>query len=211
MKNVIASYVVAAVLAVAAGAADAGRNLRDADSQLQLYWDNGTPGTEFNFYTGVNSWVANDFNISTLASYNYLVSASACQYSSGWPNGNWNGNLLAIFGFSGTPGSILWGPVYVRGSGSGGWQTYPIGWSLGSVQSFAVAFSQLYNYPNADSFTLDTGSNGGHSWYYYAGVWAHISSLGYGNHALMVRCTVDDSHGNAVAPASLGRVKALYH
>ncbi len=183
-----------------------------SDATLDLYWDNGSPGTGFSFYTGAGAWAGNDFSITTLSSYNYIVSARVYQYLN-WPNGSWSGNLLAVYAFGGgTPGTMMWGPQFVRGSGSGGWQTYNIGWSLGSAQSFVVALNQLYNYPGANGFTLDTGSNGGHSWYYYNGVWGRISSLGYGNHAFMLRCAVDDTHyNNAVQPATLGRVKAAYY
>jgi len=53
------------------------------------------------------------------------------------------------------------------------------------------------------------GSNPSHSWYYRYGAWHPWSQAGFGNYILMIRCTVDDAFG-AVAPASLGRVKALY-
>ncbi len=185
----------------------------DGDVTTELYWDNGTCYTAFAWYTGANTWGGNDFDISTLTSYNYIDSTRIYYYPN-WPNGTWEGNGIAVFAFSGgTPGSIIMPSRYVRGSGAvGGWQTYSVYWNLGSTRTFLFAYSQLYNYPGVDPvYALDTNAAGGaHSWYYYGGVWSRISAAGYGNRALMHRCTVWYAIP-AVEPSSFGRVKAMFH
>ena len=182
------------------------------DSQIELYWDSGTCTGDFAWYTGTNTWGGVDFSISTIAAYTYIYS-SRIYYYPYWPNGTWEGNGMAVYAFSGgTPGSVMMPSRYVRGSGTvGGWQSFDVSWGLpGGVQSFVMCFSQLYNYPGVDPvYPLDSATNYGiHCWYYYQGVWAHTSSLYAGD--LMLRATVDDTH-SAVAPASFGRVKAMYH
>ncbi len=181
------------------------------DATNELYWDNGSCYTDFAWYTGANTWGGNDYDIATLTSY-YHIYSSRIYYYPNWPNGTWEGTGIAVFAFAGgTPGSIMMPSRYVRGSGAvGGWQSYTIGWWLSSTSTFVIAYSQLYNYPNCDPvYPLDTNAAGGaHSWYYYGGVWSRISAVGYGNRALMHRCTM--SQQNAVAPSSFGRVKAMF-
>ncbi len=185
----------------------------NGDSTVEIYWDNGTIYTAFAWYTGTNTWGGNDYDISTLSTY-VNIASSRIYYYPGWPNGTWEGNGIAAFAFSGgTPGSIMMPSRYVRGSGTvGGWQSYTVGWALpGATRTFLFAYSQLYNYPGVDPvYPLDGNASGGaHSWYYYSGVWARVSSVGYGNRALMHRCTMEDNVD--VAPSSFGRVKAMYH
>jgi len=192
------------VLALLALAAIAGA------AQLELSWDTGSVNGATAWYTGAGSWGANDFNISTLAAYNRVASARIYYYPN-WPNSILEGNREAVWSFlGGTPGSLLWGPTYVRGTTAMGWNTFAVGWTLGAVTAFVMAFEQYYNYPVCDPvLNWSWAGTTGHSWYYYAGAWASFPQLGYGNYPLMIRCTVDDSF-SGVAPASLGRVKALY-
>jgi len=67
--------------------------------------------------------------------------------------------------------------------------------------------------PHCDPFALDTNTSfRQHSWQYYEGQWSlyegSLSTAPYRN--IMLRVVVDNST-LAVAPTSLGRVKALYY
>ena len=181
------------------------------DATLELKWDSGTLiAGGFAFYTGAGLWAGVDFNISTLAAYHY-VSAGKLYYYPNWPNNIFEGNRMAVWSFVGSvPGSILSGPTYVRGTAHG-WNTYANGYDLASTTAFVMAFEQYYNYPNCDPvICYSTQADYTHSWYYYTGAWHPIGGLGNGNFPIMTRAFVSDQ-GIGVAPASLGRVKAMYH
>jgi len=181
------------------------------DGTLELKWDTGSINEVVAWYTGAGAWAGVDFDVSTLTSYNY-VSSCRIYYYPNWPNGIFEGNRAGAWSFpGGTPGSLLWGPTYVRGTAFG-WNTFAAGYDLGATTAFVIAFEQYYNYPICDP-VVNLASSGtySHSWYYYGGAWHPIGGLGYGSFPLMTRCIVDDEHHNDVTPASLGRVKAMYH
>ena len=200
----------AGVRAAPVAAAPEGVRGQPSDAQLELSWDSGGVGGAWAYFTGLNEWGANDFNISTLAAYNYVASGRIYYYPN-WPNNIFEGNREGVWSFvGGTPGSLLWGPQYVRGTAFG-WNSYAVGWTLGAVTAFVMAFEQYYDYPNCDPVLncCQLFGTGGHSWYYYNGAWHPWSEFGIGNWGLMIRCIVDNSY-SGVTPASLGRVKALY-
>jgi hypothetical protein len=163
------------------------------------------------WYTGGDSWVGNDFDISTIAGYR-AVHAIKLYARSDWPNIGWDGFRLGIFNFAGgVPGSLLWGPKFVLPAGSTGWKEFSVGWTLPSgTDKFLAGMEQYYNYPTCDPYALDTNTSfQGHSWQYYGGSWApHQGYQGYRN--LMLRVSLSNST-LAISPVSIGRVKALYY
>jgi hypothetical protein len=196
-----------------AGPATAAR-VPELDGSRVLRWDNGSPNSFIAWHTGGGAWVGNDFDISTLASYNrvkriWLYSTPA------WPNSRWDGWRLGIFAFAGgVPGSLIWGPKFDRGTTGGyGWNYGDVYWVLpGGVLSFVAAMNQYYNYPNCDPFAVDDNATfRGHSWVYYDGDWTFLSTNADPYRNLMLRVAVDDEQNPEVAPGSWGRLKALYY
>jgi len=197
-------------------APNAGGKPEGTDSTLELKWDTGTRGISFAWYTGAGSWVGNDFDISTVSSY-FGISTIRMYTSSTWPNNSWEGMRYGIYTFSGGhPGSMLWptaggGYFYRPASGSGWlWINVPIGWTLPvGVAAFCAASEQVYDYPNADAFSMDSNKTFlNHSWQYYEGSWAKLD--GYNSYRnLMLRVVANDD-ANRVSPSSIGRIKALY-
>jgi hypothetical protein len=185
----------------------------ETDTELELKWDDGRPSWLMCWYTGEDSRVGNDFDISTLAT-GWWIKTIKVVSGPAWPNGRWDGFRLGVFAFTGSlPGSIIHGPRFVRGTGSSyGWCGFDFGmyeWSLGGHKRFVVGVEQFYNYPVCDPYVLDSNTVfRGHSWQYQAGKWDPLVGIaGYRN--LMVRVIISDLM--AVAPASVGRVKALYY
>jgi hypothetical protein len=190
---------------------------RGCDGTLELQWDSGKPSWLITWRSGAGVWVGNDFDISTVKTYPYLRKVRLYSTPT-WPNGSWDGFYLAVYSFAGgVPGSMMW-PAggrgkYVRGTTTGyGWQNFDVGWALPSgVRRFAAAVEQFYDYPNCDPHLVDDNPTfRKHSWAYYQGNWHPLSNkTGYYN--LMLRVIVDDDHNPGVAPATVGRVKALYY
>ena len=202
--NMISGLVVAA-FALAASAVYA--------ADYELKWDNGTVGA-YGFY-GLGStgcWFGNDFNVSTLNAT--CVSRLKIMSSDGLTNDRWDGFRIALFGFSGSPGSIIWPesgiPMFVRGSGNGFvWCEFAVSWALpGGTSAFLAAQEQYYSYPDCDPYCFDNNLvNLGHTWQKSPSTeWTLNTSGMYRN--LMLRVFVADSQ--EVAPTSLGRIKALY-
>jgi hypothetical protein len=183
------------------------------DTEFELKWDDGRPNWLMSWYTGAGSWVGNDFDISTLH-VDWWIKTIKVMSGADWPNGRWDGFRLGVFTFSGgLPGSRLHGPRFVRGSGTGfTWCRFNFGmweWSLGENKRFVVAAEQYYNHPNCDPYILDGNRTfQGHSWQCQSEKWEPL--VGYwGYRNLMLRVVISDLM--AVAPTSLGRVKALYY
>ena len=180
------------------------------DGTLELKWDNGIPIWLITYYTGSGSWVGNDFDISTISAYRNVESMRIFSGPT-WPNGRWEGWRLGIYSFTAVPGSLLWGPKYVIGTSSNyAWNNFAVNWTLPAPNTaFVAALEQFYDYPNMDAHCVDNNLTFlRHTWLYYGGTWGPYSnSKGYYN--LMLRVVVNNET-LAVAPASLGRVKALY-
>jgi len=182
-----------------------------ARTEYELKWDNGTMGSALSYYTGYGTWMGNDFNVSTLKSTHGYISRIGVALSP-QPNSIWEGVRLAIFGW---PGGIIWPEsgtgYFYRATGVAGMKWVDVNWVVPSgTTAFCAAVEQYYNYPSNDSVILDTGPSQGHSWIYYAGSWATLTSYGY-NANLMVRLGYSpDYSGTGMQPSSLGRVKALY-
>jgi len=181
------------------------------DGQLELAWDNGTQSYSYVWYTGPHNWVAVDFDISMIQPYRKIDLIRVYSRPT-WPNGVWDGFRVGIVSMVGSmPGSTLWGPNWVRGSGSGaGWVDAPVNYTLPvGTNAFVAGMTQYYSYPNCDPYATDTNATfSGHSWGLYNGTWsAYTTSTNYRN--IMVRVVVNNSL-TGVQPASLGRVKATY-
>jgi hypothetical protein len=183
------------------------------DGTLELRWDSGFGMWYMCWYTGRGSWVANDFDISTLSTY-CAVQAIKFQSRNNWPNTVWDGFNLGVYSFSGgVPGSLLWGPKFVVPTGYSGWHEFSVNWTLPSgTYKFMAAQEQFYNYPYCDPFLIDNNPTfRGHSWQYLQGEWSPFNQpviAPYRN--LAMRVIVNDSTVN-LAPTSIGRVKALYY
>jgi hypothetical protein len=177
------------------------------DGIVELQVESASSATNaFAWYTGADSWVGNDFDLTTIGSWYVIHKARFYQWP-GWPNGSYEGYRAGIYSFTGgIPGSLLWGPTWMAHTG-GAWNEWPNinYWLPGGATQFMMCGEQYYNYPSCDNASI-AGQAGGHSWYYFNG-WSKLTDLGYGD-GLMLRCTVMCTD---VTPASLGRVKALYH
>ncbi len=172
------------------------------DGSVWLYWDNGKPN---NINVTLPGWAGYDFDVSTLENYTYV--SRFRMYMRAWPNRRWDGGRIGIFTFSGgIPGSLLWGPRFVMPAQEG-WNDFEADCFLGSRRKFLAFWDQFYNYPNGDTLCFDTGPARALKWVYRNGIWG---PLGDPNANMMLRVQVDDEHNPAVAPASIGRVKALF-
>lgn len=180
------------------------------DAILELRWDTGTASWSHCSYTGSGQWVGVDFSIATLTAYRDIASMRMyCRIS--WPNAIWEGGREAVFAFAGgTPGSMLWGPTWIRATANG-FNNFAVGWVLPAGETaFVLAWEQYYNYPVCDPYSVDNNAvPAGHSWTCYGGSWSRLSHThGYNN--LMIRALVNNEI-IGVAPASLGRLKAVYY
>ncbi len=192
-------------------------------ASLELMWDNGTRRWSIAWYTGSDSWVGNDFDVSTVKTSYAKILKYKYYTRAGWPNEIWDGMRFAFYAFrGGVPGSMLWptggSPYFFKPSAVAGqhiWVEFSIDWICPS-QKFVAAQEQFYNYPLCDPFSLDTNTTfRGHSWSYYQGQWAPYES---GNPAVgpyrnvMVRVWIEPGQEfPGVEPSSIGRVKALYY
>jgi hypothetical protein len=195
-------------MAAAAFAADTVRGYFAEPMQptkYELRWDNGTLGYVRTHILG-GKWVGNDFDTSALGATHVQ---SLKYFSTGqWPNSSWDGCEIGIYRFvNGAPGRLIWGPAFVRGTGTGyRWCTFDVDWVLPKgILTFVAAVEQPYDYPYCDPHCLDTSPATGKAWMYYQGVWTPLGT--YTN--LMLRVVMQGDIG--VAPTSVGRVKALYY
>jgi hypothetical protein len=173
-----------------------------SDGSVWLYWDNGTPN---NINVTLPGWVGHEFDVSTLENYTYVRVFR--MYMREWPNWMWDGGRISVFGVAGgIPGSLLWGPKFVMPTQEG-WNNFRVGYFLGTRTKFLACWDQVYNYPDGDTLCFDTGPARTGKWLYHNGSWGPLESP---NANLMLRVRVDDEHNPAVAPASIGRVKALF-
>lgn len=172
------------------------------DGSVWLYWDNGTAsGTNVT----LSGWIGHEFDVSTLENYTHVNRFR--MYMRAWPNRRWDGGRIGICGFAGgVPGSVLWGPKFITPTKEG-WNDFEADYYLASRTRFLAFWDQVYNYPNGDTLCFDTGPGRAHTWAYYQGQWAPFEGP---NANLMLRVRVDDKHDPAVAPSSIGRVKALF-
>ncbi len=183
------------------------------DDTLELKWDSGFGRWWLVWYTGRDTWVGNDFDISTLSGYR-AIQAIKLQSRNNWPNTGWDGFRLGIFNFAGgVPGSLLWGPKFVVPTGSTGWKEFSVGWTLPSgVYKFLAGQEQFYNYPACEPFMIDNNPTYmGHSWQYLSGSWAPFNQINIAPYRnVMIRVIISNST-LALTPTSIGRVKALYY
>lgn len=206
LYSIIATAAVLAATGVRAADAVSGYYaLPRQPTEYELRWDNGTVGSVLAHLLG-GTWVANDFDATTLSATqirNLRFYSTAV-----WPNGSWDGSKIGIYRLvNGLPGALIWGPVFVKGTGPGyRWCTFDVNWALPKgILKFVAAVEQPYNYPIADPYCLDTSPATGRAWIYYQGIWKPLET--YTN--LMLRVTMQGDIG--VAPTSVGRVKALYY
>jgi hypothetical protein len=172
------------------------------DSSVWLLWDNGTAN---NINVTLPGWVGHEFDVSTLENYTYVRRFRL--YMREWPNWMWDGGRIGIYSMSGgIPASLLWGPKFVMPTQEG-WNNFRVGYFLGTQTKFLACWDQVYNYPNGDTLCFDTGPARTGKWLYKNGAWGPLADP---NANMMLRVLVDDEHNPAVAPASLGAVKALF-
>jgi hypothetical protein len=189
-----------------------------ADGTLELKWDNGTRRWSWSWYTGIDHWVGNDFDLSTLSGYT-AVEKFKLYTRDDWPNVGWDGFHVAVFDFGGgVPGARLWPTsgygYFFKPSGLHGhvWVEVNIGWTC-PVTAFVAAMEQWYNNPDCDPYTVDDNTVFlGHSWHRTWSVWEPVSfSPPYDPYRnVMLRVIVSDEAVN-VSPTSVGRVKALFY
>lgn len=191
------TVVAIAILACAAAA-------QAADYELK--WDNGVMSMSFG---GSVNYYGHDFD---LTNYNPRSIKYIRVYSSGLAyNGQWDGFDVALFDFTnGYPGELLWGPTFVIGSGSPDprghtWCDFPVGYTLPTGKTKVIATMTNHdNAPNVDPICVADSPPQHQWWRSGANQWARYESTGN----IMIRLIVSDNVG--IAPASLGRVKALY-
>ncbi len=193
------------------------------DGTRELAWDNGKLSYLVVWYTGAGSWVGNDFyDLIPHKTGQRRIVRMRIFSSSEWPNEGWDGFCVALYSFEGwpnpRPGERLWPTAetgyFYKPSGRRGrvWVEVPIDWVTGRT-SFVAAMEQVYNDPNCDPFAVDTNRKRlGHSWSYYNNQWYEYEETSDPYFNLMIRVVVEDMpYAPAVAPASFGRIKALYH
>jgi hypothetical protein len=186
------------------------------DDERELKWDSGARKWWLCWFYSSNTWVGNDFDVSTISAYRG-VKAIRVLSTPEWPNEAWDGFRFGIYDFTGAaPGSLIWptwsGGFFYKFTGEEGWKDVPVDWVLPrGVTAFVAAMEQAYNYPNADPHALDDNPTFvGHSWTCMRGEWRPYEMAGlYPYRNVMMRVVV--SNVLAVTPTSLGRVKALYY
>jgi hypothetical protein len=96
--------------------------------------------------------------------------------------------------------------VIPEGDGNSGWYEFLVGWAPRDKRKFLVGREQFFDWPNCDPFCFDDNANVNekHTWLKCDGVW--FRTVAPNN--LMLRAVA--GYYGAVAPTSLGRVKALY-
>ena len=179
-------------------------------SERELKWDNGDCLMLEYWPKGAGKWWGNDFDISTLKTFSRIKGIKLVS-AMDWPNHAWDGFRLGVFDFSANiPGRLLWPesgtPKFVIGTGGPGpvWCEFAVSWNLPSGhRKFVAAMEQFYDVPNCDIMGYDSYQGvPEHSWYKLS-IWYRVRFYN-----LMIRVFVEEV--DAVAPASLGRVKALY-
>lgn len=186
------------------------------DNTVELSWDSGMGRWWLAWYTGADTWVGNDFDVSTVKTYGGLKTMRV-QLRYNWPNTQWDGGRIAVFAFGGgVPGSIMWptsgSPLFVLPTGATGWKDFDVTWVLPGTKKFMAGWEQFYNHPGCDPFLIDNNPTFmGHTWMYLQGSWAPFEASNIAPYRnLMLRMVVDNEQNPAVSPSSIGRVKALY-
>ena len=184
------------------------------DGPLELKYDSGTLRYYMAWYSGANTWVGNDFDISAISSYRAIIRVRFYSRPD-WPNSKWDGFRVGIYAYAGgQPGSVLWGPEYFKPKKTGaGWANCAVGWTLPPANdAFVAAVEQFYNYPNLDPFGLDNNPTfRGHSWQYLSGSWSPFNQSNVAPYRNVMLRVVMNNVPVGVAPTSIGRVKALYY
>jgi hypothetical protein len=184
------------------------------DGELELKWDSGTPAWWIAWSSGLGQWLGNDFDVSTIRKYDGIKTIRVMTRLD-WPNEAWDGFRVGVYAFNRVPGSLMWPTAgkgyFFKPKGETGWKDVPVNWTLPrGVTAFLAAWEQFYDYPNFDPYGIDDNPTfRRHTWEYWRDQWElfeHGSAYPYQN--LMLRVVVSDDV--AVAPTSLGRVKALY-
>ena len=187
------------------------------DGTRELKWDSGIGKWIVVWYTGKDSWIGNDFDISTVETYSDIKTYRTQSHL--WPNGRWDGFRIGIYAMAGgVPGSMMWptsgNPKFVMPTGTWyGWKDFDVNWVLPGAKEFLAAQEQFYDFPSpgGDPFLIDDNPTFlGHSWMCDGAGWRpfeHQVTTPYRN--LMIRVIVEETL--AIAPTSLGRVKALYY
>ena len=192
-----------------------------ADGTRELKWDNGDWEYLVYWYTGAGSWVGNDFAEGSPGDSHGRCIASLKIFSSDLaPNKRWDGFRVAIYEFKGmpkaVPGEKLWPPTgegrffLPSGQSGHGWVAVPIDWVV--TTGFVAAMEQVYDAPDCDPFAVDSNPRDlEHAWSYYATRWRRFESTADPYRNVMLRVVIEDlPYHPAVAPASFGRVRALY-
>jgi hypothetical protein len=187
------------------------------DNTVELKWDSGFGMWWLAYYTGADTWVGNDFDVSTVKTYGGLKTLRL-QLRNNWPNVGWEGGRIAVYSFGGgVPGSIIWPtsgtPKFVMPTGATGWKDFDVTYVLPGTKKFLGAWEQFYNHPACDPFLIDNNPTFmGHSWMYNQGSWQPFESSNIAPYRnVMLRMVVDNEQNPGVAPSSIGRVKALYY
>jgi hypothetical protein len=205
-------------VAVEAAAPGVGVHLWPAyDGERELGWDSGTRKYYLSYYYGpYDLCLGNDFDVGTISSYD-RIKAIRVLTTPEWPNDAWDGLRFGIYLFSGTPAKLLWptsgSPYFFKFTGPAGWKDAPVDWVLPrGVTRFLAGVEQYYKWPNADPYAIDDNTTfTGHSWKRFEGKWYPFEEAGIAPYRnVMIRVVVSDANP-AVAPTSLGRVKALYY
>lgn len=185
-------------------------------AEHELQWDNGVFRLGYHFRDGKDTWAGIDFDTSTLKTTKWRL--KRVRANLGWTtNERWDGMRLAIFDMAGgKPGKIIWPtsgtPKFVMPYGTPSpictWCEFPVGYDLPEPE-FVVALEQYYDHPNCDSYGVGHGRGFAekHTWFKYWNTDWKITPIGI----WMFRAVVEGPTNIVVAPASLGRVKALYY
>lgn len=185
-------------------------------AEHELRWDNDVFRICVSYDRGSNTWAGIDYDTSTLKTTRWRLAKVRANLGMG-RNERWDGMRLAIYDMAGgKPGKIIWPksgtPKPVTGYGTpkpiATWCEFPVGYDL-PQHEFVVALEQYYDSPLCDMYGVGYGRGFAerHTWFnYWNGGWGH-TEIG----TWMLRAVVEGPTNIGVAPASLGRVKALYN
>lgn len=193
----------------------------------ELSWDSGRRSYSLCWYEGRENWLAVDFDASEISPTPYITKIRFFTRDD-WPNEGYDGFKVAIFPFEDDePGSIknpIWPengePQLFEPTGlphGDVWADIQVGWTSPS-SLFVIGVNQYYDEPDCDPLALDDNiTPSGHNWMYVNNAWAPFdpSSLNIEYENIMIRVEVQGSGTGstteqAIAPASLGKIKTLF-
>jgi hypothetical protein len=172
---------------------------------LELSHDSG-PDSAFIFLSGAGAYVAAGFSLPPGGPW-FLQGIKYYVWNQGWPDSTYQGFSVACW----SDLTVVWPtsgvPIYNPNTG-GGWITQPVQPEFNLTEhcsgGFMVGIGFLYSYPACDALGCSNTGVGPYDWACQGGTW------GSSPYNPCIRAIIDDEYPEAVEPASLGTMRALY-